>query len=436
VTQPATPKVFISYSHKDVAWKDLVLEHLRVLENAGELTVWDDHRISAGDEWRKEIETAMQAAEVAVLLVSTDFLNSAFIRGTEIPRLLARRQDQGLRIIPVFVRPCAWKAVRWLATLQGRPRNGKTLAELRESKAERQLAELALEVGELLGRAPDKQVAPEPQVGVASPAVSVPLSEPLTPLPTGPDTDRGAAFLPAPPEPGVLLDVALRDREPSLGLRRASDKAVTSQTGTESLPVVVPRSESPAPLLTEPKSNGGPVVSTSSEPDFLDEAPQNCDPSLELRPASNIVATPQPEAGSPVSAPRSESPALLAAGAETDGGPPPSEPVLLDETLRSREAGLEFRKARKKSIVAFTLSTAGLLFNIDLLGDYPGLGYKLFVLCLAIFFSLGGLGLGISADKDLDRLRSRKMKWAAALAIGIGGVAIFTALGITFNFKY
>ncbi len=163
MTEPTTPKVFISYSRKDAAWKDRVLEHLRVLENAGELTVWDDQRINAGDDWRAEIETAMQSAAVALLLVSTDFLNSAFIRRTEIPRLLAQRQDQGLRIIPVFARACAWKAVPWLAALQGRPRNGKALAELRRHQVDSHLAELALEVGDLLGQT-GKQVAIQPRL--------------------------------------------------------------------------------------------------------------------------------------------------------------------------------------------------------------------------------------------------------------------------------
>jgi hypothetical protein len=177
VTEPTAPKVFISYSHKDVAWKDRVLEQLIVLEYAGQLTVWDDQRIEAGDEWLPEIEAAMKSAEVAVLLVSADFLNSAFIRGTEIPRLLARRQAEGLRVIPVFVRPCAWKAVEWLAALEGRPKEDKTLSELRRHQAEKHLADLALEIGELLGKRTLGQPEVTPQARVDSPPVTSPPDE-------------------------------------------------------------------------------------------------------------------------------------------------------------------------------------------------------------------------------------------------------------------
>jgi len=144
---PDRPAVFVSYSHKDKGWKDLVVGHLQVLEDVFDL--WDDHRLAAGDAWRAEIETALDRAAVAVLLISKDFLISPFIRDTEVPRLLAR---SGVRVIPVFVRPCAWKAVKWLAAIEGRPRDGRALSKLRKATKEQHLADLALEIQKLLGR--------------------------------------------------------------------------------------------------------------------------------------------------------------------------------------------------------------------------------------------------------------------------------------------
>ncbi|HEX3556515.1 MAG TPA: AAA family ATPase [Thermoanaerobaculia bacterium] len=147
---PGRPTVFISYSQRDEAWKDRVVGHLKVLEVEGELAVWDDKRIAAGDGWWPEIEGAMNRAAVAVLLISKDFLTSGFIRGTEVPRLLARRQTEGLRVIPVFVHPCAWEAVDWLAALQGRPGKGRTLSEGRKPQIEKHLSALVLEIREIL----------------------------------------------------------------------------------------------------------------------------------------------------------------------------------------------------------------------------------------------------------------------------------------------
>ncbi len=416
------PKIFISYSRKDVAWKDRVLEQLRVLEFAGELIVWDDERINAGNEWLKDIETAMSSAEVAVLLISADFLTSSFIRRSEIPRLLDRRQTEGLRVIPIFVRPCAWSAIEWLASLQGRPRSGRTLSELRRHQVEKELAGLALEIGELLGRAPDKQVATEPKTGADSPPVSLAL------LATGSVTQGGVAFTPAAPEPAALSDDALRDREPSLDLQQTSDKEAPTQTGPVSLLVSDPRSGTPAPHLAGPETDGGPSVSVLSETDLLDEALENSETSSELRPDSDTAATPQPEGGSRMSLPRSESRGELPAGAETERGPAPGEPSSSDETLRRHDPGREFRRARIKSIIALTLSLYGLLLNLNFLADIRELGFKVFVFGLVAIFSLAGLGLGNSAGRDLDRLKIRKMKWAGALATRLGCVAVIVAI--------
>jgi hypothetical protein len=63
-------KVFLSYSHKDEIWKDRLATHLGVLEQEGLLSVWNDRQIKAGAEWQREIEAAIQTADVAVLLVS------------------------------------------------------------------------------------------------------------------------------------------------------------------------------------------------------------------------------------------------------------------------------------------------------------------------------------------------------------------------------
>ena len=172
------PTVFISYSQQDEAWKDRVVGHLKVLEVEGELTVWDDKRIAAGEDWLPEISGAMNRAAAAVLLISKDFLTSGFIRGTEMPLLLKRRQSEGLRVIPVFVHPCAWEAVDWLAGLQGRPGNGRTLSESRKPQIEKHLSALALEIRDLLRQRVDS--AKEDPAPGASPTVkpsSAPASE-------------------------------------------------------------------------------------------------------------------------------------------------------------------------------------------------------------------------------------------------------------------
>ncbi len=64
------PSIFISYSHKDEAWKDRLLTHLTPLVAAGRVEVWNDRRIRPGSEWFTEIENAMNTAAVAICLRS------------------------------------------------------------------------------------------------------------------------------------------------------------------------------------------------------------------------------------------------------------------------------------------------------------------------------------------------------------------------------
>ncbi|HEY0553913.1 MAG TPA: tetratricopeptide repeat protein [Thermoanaerobaculia bacterium] len=147
---PTAPSVFISYSHRDEVWKDRLLTHLRISEKEGLLELWDDRRISAGTEWRPEIEKAIDAADIGILLISADFLVSEFIRGQEIPRMLERRSKNGMRLFPVMVRSCDWQIVPWLAPIQIRPTGARPLADFRGDRRDSEMAAIAREVRGIL----------------------------------------------------------------------------------------------------------------------------------------------------------------------------------------------------------------------------------------------------------------------------------------------
>jgi len=138
--------VFLSYSHKDEIWKDRLKTHL----GAVSLDTWDDRRIKAGADWLERIQTAMACARVAVLLVSADFLVSKFVLEEEIPKLLARREEEGLVVIPVIVRACAWQEIDWLRKIQARPLNGRPLADFRGNGRDSEMANITREILSLL----------------------------------------------------------------------------------------------------------------------------------------------------------------------------------------------------------------------------------------------------------------------------------------------
>jgi hypothetical protein len=100
--------VFISYSHADADWLKRLQVHLTPLERSGSFEFWDDTKIRPGEQWRKEIASAMASAKVAVLVVSADFLASRFIMENELPALLAAASDEGAIVLAVVAGPCRY----------------------------------------------------------------------------------------------------------------------------------------------------------------------------------------------------------------------------------------------------------------------------------------------------------------------------------------
>ncbi len=106
--------VFVSYAHEDQAWRQRFEVLLTPLVRRHGLTVWTDQAIGPGRRWRPEIDTAISRSQVALLLVSADFLASDFIIDHELPALLRHR----VRLAPVLIGACRWQTVPELARVQ------------------------------------------------------------------------------------------------------------------------------------------------------------------------------------------------------------------------------------------------------------------------------------------------------------------------------
>jgi TIR domain len=103
-----TNEIFCSYAHEDQAFIEAFRPHLRQLEREGIISTWYDGLIGAGQQWQREIETHLHNANIILLFISADFLNSDFCMETELPIALERSNRQDALVIPIILRECNW----------------------------------------------------------------------------------------------------------------------------------------------------------------------------------------------------------------------------------------------------------------------------------------------------------------------------------------
>lgn len=119
-------KIFLSYTHVDEQFCDMLQKHLAALKHQGLIETWHDRRIRAGDEFDNVIDRQLNEAQVILLLVSADFIASRYCYEIEMARALERHRAGEARVIPVILRPCDWKETPF-GKLMAAPKDGKPI---------------------------------------------------------------------------------------------------------------------------------------------------------------------------------------------------------------------------------------------------------------------------------------------------------------------
>ncbi|KNZ32620.1 MAG: response regulator receiver protein [Methylibium sp. NZG] len=112
--------LFYSYAHEDEPLRDELSGHLKILERRGVIRPWHDRRINPGQGWDQQINAQLAAADLVLMLVSADFINSDYIWGTELEVAMQRHERGEASIVPVLVRPCLIEDAPF-ASIQGLP---------------------------------------------------------------------------------------------------------------------------------------------------------------------------------------------------------------------------------------------------------------------------------------------------------------------------
>jgi len=101
-------KIFYSYSRKDLDMRNTLEKHLATLRKAGKISTWHDLQLEAGTEWEPEILGKLDTADIILLLISSDFIDSEYCYGTELKRAIERHREGTARVIPIILRSCDW----------------------------------------------------------------------------------------------------------------------------------------------------------------------------------------------------------------------------------------------------------------------------------------------------------------------------------------
>ena len=119
-------KIFFCYAHEDEPLLKKLKSHLRPLQRAGLIDVWHDRDISAGTDWEQQIKDHLNTAQIILLLVSPDFMDSDYCYGIEMQRALERDKRREARVIPIIIRPVDFEGTPF-SKLQALPTDAKAV---------------------------------------------------------------------------------------------------------------------------------------------------------------------------------------------------------------------------------------------------------------------------------------------------------------------
>jgi len=120
-------KTFICYAHEDHEVVNGLKKQLAIFEKKGLLQIWSDGKILAGEHWDKSIKTQLEHAEIILLFISVDFINSDYIEKTELQAALQRHRDGHATLIPIIVRPCHWAEYFDIGQFQALPSKARPI---------------------------------------------------------------------------------------------------------------------------------------------------------------------------------------------------------------------------------------------------------------------------------------------------------------------
>lgn len=101
----APVSLFYSYAHKDAKLHADFQRHLGFLEQADLIHCWGDPKIVPGKPWDATIRAQLERAELVLLLLSSHFIASDYIKRVELTAALQRAAQGTTTVVPILLSP-------------------------------------------------------------------------------------------------------------------------------------------------------------------------------------------------------------------------------------------------------------------------------------------------------------------------------------------
>ena len=126
-----TINLFISYAHEDEKPYRIELDkRLKAIQRQfPELKYWHDRKLLAGEQVHNKILQQLEAADIVVLLISPDFMDSDYCFNHEMTVALNQYEESKNIVIPVIIRTTADWYTFQIGNHTALPKDGKPLAK-------------------------------------------------------------------------------------------------------------------------------------------------------------------------------------------------------------------------------------------------------------------------------------------------------------------
>jgi hypothetical protein len=124
MAKPVDINVFIVYSHEDIAFKEELELHLKILKLQGMVNNWNQREILPDRQRDNAVALELDNPDIILMVISPGLLSSGYLAGRETEKALELHRSLKADLIPLIFKECAWEQTP-LYELMPLPESGK-----------------------------------------------------------------------------------------------------------------------------------------------------------------------------------------------------------------------------------------------------------------------------------------------------------------------